>query len=63
MVDSLYAGDELRFGGVVTRTWVDDTRGYRRPLVEIDVQIRNGTDAACVLATVCYQLPTDDMSG
>ncbi len=63
MVDSLYAGDELRFGGVVTRTWVDDTRGYRRALVELDVQIRNGTDAACVLATVCYQLPEGDASG
>jgi len=57
MADSLYAGDELRFEGLVTKKWMDDSRGYNRPLIEIDLKIRNGADKACVLATASYELP------
>jgi hypothetical protein len=58
MVDSLCAGDELRFEGRVSKKWMDDTRGYNRALIEIDLKIRNGADKACVLATAVYELPT-----
>ena len=57
MADSLYAGDELRFEGVVTNKWMDDSRGHSRPLIEVDLKIRNGADKACVLATAIYELP------
>jgi hypothetical protein len=57
LVDSLYAGDELHFAGVVTRKWLDATRGYERSLIEIDLEIRNRAGQPCVRATVCYQLP------
>ena len=57
MVDSIYAGDDIRFEGTVTKTWIDDSRGYDRSLVAIDVTIRNGNDQPCVLASVIYELP------
>ena len=57
MTDSLYADDELHFEGLVTKKLMDDSRGYPRALVEIDLKIRNGADKACVLATAIYELP------
>ena len=57
MVESLCAGDELRFAGRVSKKWTDDSRGYERRLVEIALEIRNGADKPCVLATAVYELP------
>ena len=57
MADSLYADDELRFEGLVSKKWTDDSRGHPRALIEIDLKIRNGSDKACVVATAVYELP------
>ena len=57
MVESLCAGDELRFEGRVSKKWMDGSRGYERSLVEIDLEIRNGADKPCVLATAVFELP------
>jgi acyl dehydratase len=59
MVESLCAGDELRFEGRVTKKWMDDSRGYDRSLVEIDLRILNAAGKPCVLATAVFELPLD----
>ena len=57
MAESLCAGDEMRFEGRVSKKWIDDSRGYDRPLIEIELKIRNAADKACVVATSVYELP------
>jgi hypothetical protein len=58
MVDSLYAGNDIVFTGIVRRKWIDHERGYPRSLVEIDAAIENGSGKPCVVATATYELPS-----
>jgi hypothetical protein len=56
MVDSLYAGDELRFEGSVTKAWLDVSSGRVRRLVSLALEI-HARGRCCVTATATYELP------
>jgi hypothetical protein len=57
MAESIYAGDDIRFEGTVTKKWIDDSRGYERALISVDIHILNGAGTPCVTATSVYELP------
>ena len=58
MSDSLYAGDLACFNGVVAAKRVDESRGYVRHLLGIDVEIHDAAGRACVRASVELDMPS-----